>query len=110
MKPLPVEQLQSKSWQHHLHTMFHGSRMYKAQAASKNQTKTENKGESKKSDKDKSGKEFKIEQEEMKKPSGSQSLTCDCTCNCNGKVFTTTVYPCKNRELACEKSCKQKCK
>ena len=60
--------------------------------------------------KDKSGQEFKINREEMKNPPGSQSsLTCDCTCNCNGKVFTTTVYPCKNRELACEKSCKQKC-
>ena len=60
--------------------------------------------------KDKSGQEFKIEQEEMKKPSGSQSLACDCTCDCDGNVFTTSVYPCKNRELACEKACKQKCK
>ena len=46
----------------------------------------------------------------MKKPSGSQSLACDCTCDCDGNVFTTSVYPCKNRELACEKACKQKCK
>ena len=60
--------------------------------------------------KDKSKQEFKLENGEIEKPAGSKlSLTCDCTCDCNGKVFTTTVYPCKNRELACEKACKQKC-
>jgi hypothetical protein len=77
--------------------------------------------------KDKSGQEFKIEQTENEQveesnieldsnemptqPAGSSmSLTCDCTCDCNGKSFTTSIYPCKNKELACEKACKQKCK
>ena len=51
----------------------------------------------------------KLENGKIQKPAGSElSLTCDCTCDCNGKVFTITVYPCKNK-VSFEKSCKQKC-
>ena len=54
---------------------------------------------------------FKADSLEMEKKSyGSDFSSCDCTCDCDGKIFTTTVYPCKNRELVCEKACKQKCK
>ena len=54
---------------------------------------------------------FKVDSLGMKKKSaGSESLSCDCTCDCDGKLFTATVFPCKNKEKACEKACKQKCK
>ncbi len=75
--------------------------------------------------KEKSGKEIKTKQTEVeqvendslslddinqKKVKGSSgSLTCDCTCSCNGNVFTLTVYPCKNQEVACERECNKKC-
>ncbi len=66
--------------------------------------------------------QIEIEQTKDKKPNSDSiispdvlkesppSLTCDCTCSCKGKIFTITVYPCKNKEISCERECKKKCK
>ena len=77
--------------------------------------------------KDKSEKDIKIEQTDVKKnkdnnsenfnndslqiPSRKAGLSnqCDCTCSCGEKIFTITVYPCKNKEITCERECKKKC-
>ncbi len=74
--------------------------------------------------KEKSDQEIKIKQIETleekkdqdtlggsKNPNGLDNLsTCNCTCSCKGKVFTVTVYPCKNKDITCERECNKRCK